>query len=56
MFMNPMMLPFIMYQRWLETVLMPFLDSIEGASKVAMDEAKTVQSEVIATAKEAYEG
>ncbi|WP_157100159.1 hypothetical protein [Rhodoplanes sp. Z2-YC6860] len=47
MFVNPMMLPFLIYQRWLEMVFMPFLDSVENNSATAMEEAKGVQSKII---------
>jgi hypothetical protein len=35
MFVNPMTLPFLIYQRWLEIVFMPFLADVEHASKAA---------------------
>lgn len=52
--MNPMiipMLPFIMYQRWLETVFLPFLDSFQGQANAVINEAKSVQNEVVDTTK-----
>ena len=47
MFVNPMMLPIMIYQRWLDTVCMPFLKSVERHS------ANGVQSQVASIAKEA---
>ena len=42
--MNPMMLPFLIYQRWLETVFLPFLTLVQGQTNVMMDE-REVRSE-----------
>jgi hypothetical protein len=58
MFINPMMLPFILYRHWLENVVLPFLDNLEGNSKSVIKEATDMQSAVIDKTKKvaAYEG
>lgn len=50
--MNPMMLPFLMYQRWLEMFFVPLLNHMEAASNSAMSQAKAMQSEVIDKTKQ----
>jgi hypothetical protein len=47
MFVNPMMLPFMLYRHWLENVVLPFLNNLEGSSKSVTKEARDVQSAVI---------
>jgi len=48
MFFNPM-LPFIIYLRWLETVVLPYLDSFE--SKYARYEQEELQPKDIRASK-----
>ena len=48
--MNPMTLPFVMYQRWLDMFVRPFLGRVESASKTAMKEVKNESK------KTGYEG
>jgi hypothetical protein len=45
--MHPMMLPFLIYQRWLETVFFPFLSVMQGQTNEMLGEAKSMKNEVI---------
>jgi hypothetical protein len=53
--MNPMMIPFVIYHRWLELFVFPFLNHMEAASNSAMSQAKEVQAEVIDLTKKQTE-
>jgi hypothetical protein len=44
------MLPFLVYQRWLDMFILPFLEQVDGGSKTAMKEVK------IESKKIGYEG